>query len=169
MKMNRQGISFLFAAVAAAGLGCSGALDGTASPGIKLQVTRLRSEPYPFAVVSGLRQSTRIIVRDDATWQSLWSTIWIGASPVPAAPAIDFSREMLVVAALGSRSTGGFGILVDSAARASDGITVWIRTIAPGPSCGTTQAFTQPVDLARLPRIDAVVRFTDTPVVTDCH
>ena len=166
MPMGRHSLLILTAG-ALAGLACSAALDGT-SP-TRLQVTRLRSEPYSYTYISGLTQSERLVVRDNATWQAIWSKLWIGASPKPAPPTIDFFKEMLIVTALGARNTGGYTILVDSATRASDGITIWIRTISPGPKCGTTQALTQPVDLARLPRIDAAVRFTDTAVVADCR
>jgi hypothetical protein len=68
---------------------------------------------------------------------------------------------MVAVVALGQRPTGGFAILIDSAETIAGGVTVLVRAIAPGPTCGVTQALTQPVDIARLPRTDTVVTFRD--------
>jgi hypothetical protein len=76
---------------------------------------------------------------------------------------------MIVVAALGERPTGGFDIVVESATASGDALTVRIRTIAPGPSCITTDVLTQPVDVARLPRTADVVRFVDDASVVDCR
>jgi hypothetical protein len=75
---------------------------------------------------------------------------------MPELPQVDFSREVVVVAALGQRPTGGFNILIESAAATRDGVTVSIRATAPGPGCGVTLALTQPVDIARMPRRGAV-------------
>jgi hypothetical protein len=81
---------------------------------------------------------------------------------------VDFGREMLVLVALGSRPTTGYGILVDSAFADGEGLLVQVRTVAPGPRCGTGQALTQPVDVARVPRSEGAVRFRDRPEVIDC-
>jgi hypothetical protein len=149
-------------------LACSASLDAPEEPGTPVPVNRLRAEPYSFADNSGMRESERLVVRDETTWRTVWAAIWRNSTTVPEVPSIDFAREMLVVAALGQRGTGGFGILVESARMTNDGLAVRIRTFAPGARCVTTQALTQPVDVARLPRSDGAVRFRDVAVVVDC-
>jgi PrcB C-terminal len=137
-------------------------------PGIPM--ARLRAEPYSFAYSSGLDQRARLVVRDDATWRSLWSRIYMGSSPVPPPPAIDFSREMVVVVALGSRSTGGYGILLEDASEeGASGTAITLRSTSPGPNCIVTLAFTQPVDIARLPSRQGAVRFVERAQVLDCQ
>jgi hypothetical protein len=132
-------------------------------------MVRLRGDPYSFASSSGLDKPARIVVRDDVTWRALWSQIYLGSAPVPPLPAIDFSREMIVVVALGSRSTGGYGILLeDASADAKDGTAIAVRSMSPGPGCGVTLAFTQPVDIARLPLRQGEVRFVERAQVFDC-
>lgn len=133
-----------------------------------LPVDRLRAGPSSFTYNSGLAERERLVVRDRAAWQDLWRRIWSGRSPVPPAPDIDFTRDMVVVVALGERPTGGHGILVDSAQQRSNGLTVVVRTIAPGRGCMLTQALTQPVDIARLPRHDGPVEFEDRAETRDC-
>lgn len=149
---------------------CKSSLPVTADPSAqRVPVTRLSPGPASLTYNSGLREPQRTVVRDEAAWRALWSAIWRGTSPEPALPPIDFAREMVVVAALGERNTGGYGILIDSATTTSGGpLVVWIRSIRPGPGCMTTQALTQPVDAARLPRSEAAVEFREQPAVADC-
>ena len=151
----------LFIALALGVVGCGQPLapDPPATP---VSVVRLRAEPYSFGYYSGLIEPQRLVVRDRAAWAEIWATIWHRQSPLPLPelPQVDFAREMLVVVALGQRPTGGYDILVDSAVATPDHLDIWIRAIGPG-RCFVTQALTQPIDIARLPRSDSVVRFHD--------
>jgi PrcB C-terminal len=136
--------------------------------GDALPVTRLRAEPYSFAYYSGMMDSVRLAVRDAGQWQQVWSAIEHGSSPGTAAPQVDFTREMVLVAALGTRNSGGFSIYVDSAYQRSDHVEVVIRKVSPGKQCGVTGALTQPVDLARIPASTQPVRFRERSLVHDC-
>jgi len=151
------------------GLGaCSDSTSPPGEPGANIPVVRLRSEPYPFAFYSGLDKPDRIVIRDPVTWQMVWKKVWFGDSEVPPLPAVDFSSEMILVAALGARSTGGYGILIDRANEvANGGISVTIRSTSP-LNCVVTEAFTQPVDIARLP-IRGRVEFTERSEVHQCQ
>jgi len=133
-----------------------------------LTVTRLRAEPYSFTYHGGMTDSARVTVRDAGDWRQLWNAVWAGTSPVPPLPQVDFTSEMVVAAALGSRATGGFSIYVDSAYRHDDHVEVVIRKESPGAHCATTQAFTHPVDLARIPATGLPVTFRERGTVHDC-
>jgi len=158
---------FSLLATAVLVVACSGSLDEPPA-GMRITVMRLRSDPYSFASSSQIGQPERLVIRDDAAWQAAWASIWRPFAPIAVPPNVDFTREMVMFVALGGRSTGGYGILVDSAMATADGVTVWVGTSSPGPRCFTTQAFTAPVDIARMPRIDASVRFVDVPTVIQC-
>lgn len=147
---------------------CSSPLEPPAAH-TPISVTRLRSEPFSFTYFSQLRQPERLVIRDHATWVNAWASLWPALAPIPAPPNVDFEQEMIVFVALGERPTGGYSILVDSAGATAAGVTVWIGASTPGPHCVTTQAFTQPVDIARLPRKDEAVQFVETSKVTDCQ
>src|SRR6266699_4001500 len=147
---------------------CSDGASPPGEPGASIPVVRLRSAPYPFAFYSGLDKPDRIVIRDPVTWQIVWKKIWLRDSEVPPAPAVDFSREMIVVVALGARSTGGYAILIDGANEvANGGVNVSIRSTSP-LNCLVTEAFTQPVDVARLP-IRGKVEFTERQAVHQCQ
>jgi PrcB C-terminal len=134
-----------------------------------LTLTRLGPEGASLAYYSGLRDPQRLVIRDQATWQQTWSTIWSRTSPVPALPAADFDREMLIVAALGERPSGGFSILINGVTETANGVTVSVRSVSPGSGCITTLALTQPVDIARVTRRDGLVAFSETSAVQSCN
>jgi len=155
-------------AFVAVSVGCAGS-DVTQPVGPTIQLVRLRAEPYSFTFYSGFDKPTRLVVRDVVTWQTVWQQIYLRQSPVPPLPAIDFSREMVVVAALGSHSTGGYSILLDGATEAAaDGIAVTVNSSSPGSNCIVTEAFTQPVDVARLPLRHGPVSFVEQSHVSTC-
>lgn len=160
-------VGAVIAVILAAGGGCSsfpGITDGQSIP-----VVRLRAEPYSFTYNSGLSQPQRIVVRDVDSWRSVWAEIFKTYSPIPPLPQVDFAQEMVVVAALGGRPSGGFSIFIDGANDGGNGATVVrVRAVSPGAQCGVHTAITTPVDIARLPRREGAVSFLDRAEVLDC-
>jgi hypothetical protein len=57
---------------------------------------------------------------------------------------------------------------VDGATASAAGLTVRIRSVAPGPRCGTAAALTEPVDIARVTRHDGPVTFVERAETQDC-
>lgn len=142
--------------------------DAAASAPTVLPVTRIRAEPYPLTFNSGIEEPARVVATGASQWAQVWSAIWRRHSAPPALPQIDFAGEMVVVAAMGTRSSGGYAIYVDSAYQHSDRIEVVIRTVSPGSRCGTTAALTEPVDVARIPASTLPVRFRERATVHEC-
>jgi hypothetical protein len=168
-------------AVAAAALTASGchkpepvapeivATDVTAQPAPASQpivVTRLRPGPHSFTYSSGITEPRRAVIRDEAAWRTAWAEIWARTGPTPPPlPAIDFTRDMVVLAALGQRNSGGYSITVDSASRAAGGIVVWVTKLTPG-TCGTLAALTQPVDVVSITRMAGSVEYREREAVS---
>ena len=121
-----------------------------------------------YRMSSGLSERERIVVRDPDTWTALWPRIVGSHRPMPGPPAVNFSREMLVVASMGTRATGGYTIMIDSVSAGSGRLLVFLREQSPGPRCGVTAALTAPVALGRLDRSDLPVSFVTESVVRDC-
>jgi len=108
------------------------------------------------------------VVRDSQAWSALWAQIVANHSPTPPVPSIDFSREMLIVAAMGTRNTGGYSIKVESVSGSSTELVATVTATSPGRSCMTTQALTAPVDIVRVPRSELPVRFVEQRSVNEC-
>jgi protease stability complex PrcB-like protein len=161
------GIAGIF--VLAVATACGGS-DLLQPPGPSLPIIRLASQPYSFTFYSGLEKPARFVVRDAAAWQTIWNHIYLRQSPVPPLPSVDFSRDMIVVVALGARPTGGYGILIDGASEsANDAVEVIVDSSSPASSCVLTEALTQPVDIARVPLRDGAVTFVERSHETTCE
>ena len=158
----------LFVAIACV---CALACDETLvqpTESLPLSVTRLGRADSSLTYSSGFTTSQRLVVRDATTWGNTWAAIWGRVSTPPPLPEIDFTREMVIVAALGQRNTGGYSIFVAEAAEENGTVRVRIRSVSPGPRCGVTLALTEPVDAARVARRDGVVTFEETAEVQQC-
>jgi hypothetical protein len=156
--------AFLMLAILAAG--CD---ETPTSPGAPLNLVRLAGADGALTYTSGLATPQRLVVRDQGAWQQTWASIWRNVSPQPPLPAIDFTREMVIVAALGQRPTGGFSIIISEARADGAATLVTVRSIAPGAGCGVTLAITTPVDVARVTRRDGQVGFSEVSEVNECR
>ena len=123
---------------------------------------------WAYRLTSGMLEQERIVVRDSASWAALWPRIVGTHSPRPRPPAVNFNEEMLLVASMGRRATGGYVIAIDSVEAVRDTLRIVVREQSPGPRCGTTAALSAPVALARVQRTALPVVFTTRTVVRDC-
>ena len=146
-------------------------LAGIAWPagGTPLPVSRFRPEPSGFAAYSGIGDSLRVVIGDGASWRAYWQRVHARVAPAPPVPEVDFTRDVVILAALGTRGSGGYGIRIDSAYDAGAYVEVVVRRSAPGSGCLVTAAFTQPVDVVRIPARKVPVRFREHAIVESCH
>ena len=136
--------------------------------GTPLALTRFRDDSLAYAQYSGVRAPSNVVIRDATAWSQLWQDIHALTDPVPPLPTVDFNQEMIIAAALGTHATGGFNVFLAEAAESSDGVQIEMIETRPGSDCITTQALTQPIDLARVARRDAPVHFVVVQRVETC-
>ena len=123
----------------------------------------------PYRATTGITTRERLVIDTPEAWTRVWSQIVASHGPKPALPRVDFEREIIVVAAMGQRSSGGYTISIDSATRAGDAIILSVTERSPGRTCGTTAALTAPVALARLSRQSGPIRFSERTATTNCE
>ena len=96
---------------------------------------------------SGWTRAQRVLVRDEASWEQLWARVHTPLASPPPLPPVDFSRQVVVGVALGSRPTGGFAVDILGVKRVGDRLIVRLRETQPPPGSMVTEAFTQPYAL----------------------
>jgi hypothetical protein len=133
-----------------------------------VSLSRLRDGSTAFSSYAGIGDPMRAVIRDSTAWRQLWDRINRPFVPAPALPPIDFGREMIVVAALGSRPNGGYDVVIEGAEQDSAGIEISVRVASPAAGCPVATAITQPIDLARVPLTDQPIRFRERDVVVSC-
>jgi hypothetical protein len=120
---------------------------------------------YPH---SGINDSRRLVIRDAAVWRVLWREVMGERTPPLAVPAIDFERDMVIVAALGRRGTGGYAITIEDVYAEGGVLYAIVRATSPGLGCMTIQGFMAPVTGVRVPRSEGAVRFIERTDELDC-
>lgn len=139
----------------------------------RYEATEAARRPPELAIVpyrhsSGIEERRQAVIRDSTTWARVWTEIMGSHRPGAPLPAVDFAREMLVVASMGTRSSGGYSMAVDSIRAARDTVFLRIREYSPGSQCGTTGALTAPVGLARLERSEQPIAFDIEARTLEC-
>jgi hypothetical protein len=113
-------------------------------------------QPLPEAEAmryhSGMTTPQRLVVRDTATWTELWPQIVGSNRPIPPVPAVDFSDDLVIVAAMGTKPTGGYSIDVDEVRVASEDAAISVQSRSPATGCLVTPLVTAPLSIVVVPR-----------------
>ena len=116
-------------------------------------------------------QPGALIVRDASGWADVLPKLDLrsptGEIGAPI-PAIDFSKEMAVVIALGDRPSGGFSASVQQILGVSSELVVKATEERPGPTCAVTLAFTRPLVVVALALDPRPARLEWTQTVHSC-
>jgi len=160
-------------ALALVPLGCVDQNPAAVGP---LPVERITPNAPQPVYYSGLQDPLRLVVSDQATldkvWEQAFGSLPAGVprlqAPVPPKPVVDFTRECVVVAALGGRGSGGYSVAVTGAVETNREVVIDVRSTSPGPGCAVTLGLTQPMDIVKLPRSTRTVRFAERSEITNC-
>lgn len=165
------------------GSGCGGG-NHAYSPAEDIKPPRLGGVPVPLDSVavptfnqafvlreSRIKTARRVIVRDSAEWNGLWNEIrgdYRGDGRGIPPPRVDFHKEMLAVAALGTSMPMGehFPAIV-SAALHGDTLLIAIRDYLCEPN-HPNDGSDSPIALARLPRHAPPVVFVENRISGRC-
>jgi len=119
----------------------------------------------PFSTVakgssSGISESTQIVIRTRDEWVAFWRRHTRNQVDPPAAPPVDFSRDMVVGIFLGERGTGGYAIELTKVERDGSHLRISYRSQTPDSGAMLTQVLTQPYHLIKLSRDDGPLIFS---------
>jgi len=147
---------------------CSGGAPTPGAEGPQPVITRIDSGAIVLAGGQGLGDPVRAVIRDSSEWSAFWGQAHALVEPAPPLPAVNFADSMLLVAALGTRATGGHVVTIDSVARGAT-LRAFVTTSTPGPDCMTTMAITWPVQVVRVSKFDGSVDFVEGEQVRPCR
>ena len=88
-----------------------------------------------------------------------WTAVWRAHAPEKPAPAVDFTREMIVGVFLGTRPTAGYGVEIAGAREDAGGLVVQYREGSPPRDAMTAQVLTMPYHLVAVPKREGEVKF----------
>jgi len=111
----------------------------------------------------------RLVIRTSDAWASAWTRQNWGLSPPPLLPPVDFTVDMVLVAALGRRNTGGYEASISVSTSEEADLRAEVVESEPGVGCVTTAVITRPSVAVRLVRSDGEVRFVDSVESVECR
>ena len=152
------------AAVLAAGLvsGCrkmeespggAAASDGSAGDAVAI----LRGIPAESS--GGFHDAANTIARDGKSWERLWEQANREHSPIPRAPAVDFGKEMVALAAMGEKPTPGWSIEIVGARNLDGKFRILYAEHAPDGKKAVPPLPTSPWHAVVLPKSDDPVEW----------
>ncbi len=114
----------------------------------------------------GIPDSVRLVVRDQRSWEDVWNRATSRRADPPPLPTVDFSEQMVLVAAAGQMATGD-RIHIDSLGvrrqltaddDSEDVLDVVVQTTT---GCGRFAGETYPVEIVRVLRFDGPVAWVE--------
>jgi hypothetical protein len=133
-----------------------------------VEVRRADNTATLFQGNSGMTEPARLVIRSDAEWRDAWSRLVGHVSPAPELPAIDFTKEMVLIAAMGSRPTAGHMIHIARVGRVSGVTYVEVVSESPAGPCRQAQVVTAPADVVVVPRLLEPLTFVETVATKGC-
>jgi hypothetical protein len=116
---------------------------------------------------SGLTEASDQLVTSSDQWARVWAAIYSNRSPMPARPDIDFTREALVLSALGT--SNGINNLIEGVRIFERGVVVSVVKERYSERCLVITAVGQPVHVVRIQRPDGnVVKVESRESVISC-
>lgn len=152
-------------------------LPGPKMTGPSLPLRFGGTRPFPSPPVNGFpsENTLRLVIKTRDEFNEFWKRFTANLPPdneVPPPPEIDFSKEMIVVAAMGQRPTSGYWTFIDGACELDGQLEVFVSNVE-GSACagyGQYAVVTHPADAVRLPQTDLPVVFREAQIsCTEWH
>ena len=109
-------------------------------------------------------KAVRLVIKNQDQYDEFWKQLTAPISPnnwIPPIPKIDFSKEMLIISAMGQRPSSGFWTIIDGACEADGQVEIFISNL--DVQCGMGfGVVTHPADAVRIPRSDLPIVFRET-------
>jgi hypothetical protein len=137
-------------------------------PGVTPQPPSRDTAHSRYSQYSGFGARRRLVVRDAATWDSVWTRFVGSVRPVPATPAVDFTTQMVLVATMGTKNSGGYSISIDAVNQNEQGTIAVVRETSPGTRCAVTGALTSPAVAVFVPLNPGPVSFREKAEIRSC-
>ncbi len=128
---------------------------GSPKPSIPMLTTVPAMKTIDKGDHSNMDDAKQAAVRTAEAWKQLWQQ----HSPDRPLPAVDFTKEMVVGAFMGSRPSAGYTLEIVSAIEASGTLVGRYREASPSRGTMTAQVITSPYHLVAVPFFPGEVKF----------
>lgn len=111
---------------------------------------------------SGVKKAEHVVAKTPEEWAALWKR-HAGEASAEEAPKVDWSKEMVLGAFMGTRNTGGYAIQITGAKEEAGKLVVQVEAKTPKPGSFVTQTITSPFHLVAVPKSSLPVTWNVGP------
>ena len=115
---------------------------------------------FPPSASGGYAAPAQEIHRDAASFASAWKKANAHIAPIPATPAVDFSKEMVALVALGQKPNSGFSVEIVGIRRTESSLRILFAAREPAAGTMSAAVMTNPWHAVVLPRDDGPIEWT---------
>ncbi|MGH8279396.1 MAG: hypothetical protein ACRETQ_07520 [Gammaproteobacteria bacterium] len=101
-------------------------------------------------------------VHSQADLDKLWQQAFGGMSQVPTQPSVDFSKDMVIAAFLGSEKHGGYVARITNVDNSGASLGVTVTITVPGQNCNFSQSTSEQYQFFSIPASSKPVSFNIT-------
>jgi hypothetical protein len=124
-------------------------------------------QPLYATLYSNVREPRRLVIRDAETWAAVWAEmISVGDPRTP--PHVDFTKEDVLVAAMGERRAAGYDISINEVVEGANGVLAVVTSTTPAPACETSEIMTAPLAAIRVTKVTGGVAFEERGATVSC-
>lgn len=116
----------------------------------------------------GYKTKTNLIISTQKEFLQIWEQAFANYMNKETAPEVDFEKNVIILVALGQKTSGGHTIKVNSVIESKDNTIVNILNTSPGKGCMTTEAITYPYQIVQIEKPKNTVQFSTIGKVIDC-
>jgi hypothetical protein len=115
------------------------------------------AQPLPLRTLkkgafSGIREAKQEVVQNADAWEKLWKQHATATGEADKIPAVDFSKEMVIAATLGTKRTGGYAIEITGVEPKGKTLKITVKKTSPPPDAMTIQSLTAPFHFVAVPK-----------------
>ncbi len=116
----------------------------------------------------GFNEKVNQVITDQNTYNEVWAAAFSKFANPQKPNRIDFEKNMVLLVAMGERTSGGYTIKIKSIDDIGENIKVTIKEEKPGTSCMTTSVMTYPYQIVELPKQTKKIMFDTVEKVVEC-
>jgi hypothetical protein len=170
--MRHRGLFYTLLLAGTVVMACSNPMDifdlARIPAGAEPVTTTPADSMFSHLQYSGIVSRQRTVIRDSEDWLAMWAKMVGPEAPKPPVPDVDFSKYMIVLAAMGQKPTGGYSVAIDGVYQSKSYLYASVTETSPGRNCVVTQALTTPVDAVLVPLSDSPIVFVEETAVDNC-
>lgn len=136
-------------------------------PDLPLRFGGKRPAPRPPVNSFFADKGFRLVIKNRDEFSDFWKRLYGRVPPnnePPPLPEIDFSKEMIIVAAMGEKPTSGYVVVIDGACEVDGQVEVFVTSVDGATCSGVFMSLSYPADAVRIPRTDLPIVFRETQI-----